>query len=115
VIADFQAGRLDTLCATTGAGGVGITLNQAETLVYLQRPWSLIEAKQSEMRTDGIGASAREYTEIIDIVAHNSVEQRIRGVLKDKAGSLAELVRDPRIVAELLGGATVTKIRRNAG
>ena len=49
--------------------------------------------------------------EIIDIVAADTVDTRIRAVLREKAGQLAEVLQDPRIVAELLGGQTLKKRR----
>lgn len=106
----FQAGQLDLICCTTGAGGVGITLSAAGTLVFLQRPWSLIESIQAEDR--GEGAPAARGTEIIDIVAANTVDTRRRSVLRERAGQLADLVKDPRIVAQLLGGASISQLRK---
>ena len=50
----------------------------------------------SEIHTHGV--------EIIDIVAEDTVDSRIRERLTEKAGQLGELVKDPRIVRELLGG-----------
>jgi SNF2 family DNA or RNA helicase len=108
----FQAGELDLICATVGAGGVGITLSQAGTLVFLQRPWSLVESIQAEDRGEGdVNAPG---TEIIDIVAANTIDTRVRSVLRERAGQLAELVQDPRIVAELLGGASIHQLRKKA-
>ena len=110
----FQSGVLDVMCSTTGAGGVGVTLNAGSVVIFLQRPWSSVDSAQSEKRIAGIGASAREESEIIDIVTRNSVEWKIRKALKGKAGQLSELVRDPRVLAQILGGATVTKIDRRS-
>lgn len=103
----FQAGELDTILATTGAGGVGLTLTAAETVIYLQRPLPLVEAMQSEDRAHRIGQT--KSVEIIDIIAKNTVDTRIRAILRDHAGQLSELVKDPRIVAELFGGKTLTQ------
>jgi SNF2 family DNA or RNA helicase len=100
----FQDGHLDLICCTTGAGGTGITLSRAGTLVFLQRPWKLAESLQSEDRAEGDLEAARG-TEVIDIVAKNTLDSRVRAVLQGRAGQLAELVQDPRIVAELLGGS----------
>jgi len=111
-IAAFQAGKLDLICATTGAGGVGITLTAARTVVFLQRPWSLVEALQAEDRLHRIGAEKHDSIEVIDIVAANTIDTRVRAVLREKAGQLADLVQDKRIVAELLGGASVKKLRK---
>lgn len=98
----FQAGELDLLCCNTAAGGVGLTLTAADTLVFLNRPWSYTQSAQAEDRIHRRGQE-RE-AQIIDIIAKNTIEDRVRTALKDKAKALSELVRDPRIVKEILGG-----------
>jgi SNF2 family DNA or RNA helicase len=113
-VESFQAGELDLLCVTTGAGGVGLTLTAANTVVFLQRPWSLVEALQAEDRCHRIGSEIHDSVEIVDIVASNTIDTRVRAALRDKAGQLADLVQDPRIVAELLGGASVRDLRKKA-
>jgi SNF2 family DNA or RNA helicase len=101
----FQAGKLDLLCATTGAGGVGLTLTAAGTVVFLQRPWSIVEALQAEDRCHRIGSEIHDSIEVIDIVAASTIDSRVRAVLREKAGQLADLLQDQRIVTELLGGS----------
>ncbi|SOD72750.1 helicase-like protein [Jatrophihabitans sp. GAS493] len=110
----FQGGHLDLICATTGAGGVGITLTAASTVVFLQRPWSLVESIQAEDRAHRIGSERHESIEIVDIVALDTLDTRVRAVLRERAGQLSALVQDPRIVAELLGGASVHPLRKKA-
>jgi SNF2 family DNA or RNA helicase len=105
----FQRGKLDLLCVTTGAGGVGLTLTAARTVVFLQRPWSLVEATQAEDRCHRIGSEIHDSIEVIDVVATKTIDARIRGVLHDKAGQLADLLQDKRIVTQLLGGSTLRK------
>lgn len=100
----FQAGELDLICVTTKAGGVGITLTRSSCAVFLQRPWSMVDAVQAEDRLHRIGAEGHESIEIIDIVAKDTIDTRIRSVLKDKASNLADLVQDPRVVNDLFGG-----------
>lgn len=104
VVDAFQAGTIDTVMATTGAGGVGLTLTAASTEVFLQRPFSLVDALQAEDRAHRIGQDA-ERLEIIDIIAEDTLDERVRSVLWERGGALAELLQDPRIVRELLGGA----------
>jgi SNF2 family DNA or RNA helicase len=110
-VESFQSGALDLICATTGAGGVGITLTAARTVVFLQRPWSLVEAIQAEDRCHRIGSERHDSIEIVDVVARNTLDTRIRAVLRERAGQLAALVQDPRIVADLLGGTRTTAAR----
>ena len=108
----FQAGQLDLICVTTGAGGVGITLTRSDCAVFLARPFSLVEATQAEDRLHRIGAEGHESIEVIDIIARNAIDERVRNILKLRAGQLADFVKDPRIVAEILGGASVTPLRK---
>ncbi len=103
-IRDFQTGDLQVILATTSAGGTGITLSAAGTLVFLQRPWSLVESLQAEDRAEG-DMNASRGTEVIDVLARNTLDTRVRAVLRERAGQLADLVGDPRIVTELLGGS----------
>lgn len=108
----FQAGELDVICVTTGAGGVGLTLTAASCVIFLQRPWSIVEALQMEDRAHRIGSEVHECVEIVDVVAVDTIESRIRQLLVGKAESLSHVVMDPRIVAELLGGAAVRELRK---
>lgn len=105
----FQAGETNLICVTTQAGGVGITLTAASTGVFLQRPWSLVDATQAEDRLHRIGSEIHDSIEIVDIIAANTIDSRVRAVLREKAGQLADLVQDPRIVAELLGGKSAQR------
>jgi SNF2 family DNA or RNA helicase len=101
----FQRGDADVILLTTQAGGVGLTLTAASVVVFLQRPWSYVEAAQAEDRCHRIGSEIHESIEIIDIVAKDTVDARVRSVLREKAGALAQLLEDPRIMTEVLGGA----------
>ena len=103
-VTDFQAGRLDVIMCTAGAGGVGITLTAGNCAVMLQRSWQLDLAIQPEGRIDRIGAEIHDHLEIVDVVTRGTVDQRRRDVLREKAGQLGQLVRDVRVVRELLGG-----------
>lgn len=100
----FQRGDADVILLTTQAGGVGLTLTAASVVVFLQRPWSYVEAAQAEDRCHRIGSEVHESVEIIDIVAKDTVDARVRSVLREKAGALAQLLEDPRIMTEVLGG-----------
>ncbi len=100
----FQDGELDVILATTGAGGVGVTLTAASAVVFLQRPWSFVEAAQAEDRAHRIGSERHESIDIIDIVATDTVDQYVRDTIRDKADSLAKLLEDPKIVQQCFGG-----------
>lgn len=107
----LQARELDVVFATTKAGGVGITLTAADAVVFMQRPWELDESIQAEDRCHRAGSEklGHESIQIIDIIASGTIDERRRQALKGKVRQLAELVQDPRLAAELLGGKTVAE------
>jgi SNF2 family DNA or RNA helicase len=102
----FQAGELDVIVATAGAGSLGITLTRASTGVFLQRSWQLDQAIQPEDRMHRLDdiVMKHEQIEIIDVVAKDTVDERVRELMRVKGGHLGQLVQDPRIVRGLLGG-----------
>jgi SNF2 family DNA or RNA helicase len=101
----YQEGGLDLMCMNLMAGGVGLTLNRGDTVVMLERSFAHWQNAQGESRADDIMNAKQIH--VIDIVARNTVESRVREVIKGKARQLSELVRDPRIVEELLGGQPI--------
>lgn len=103
-IAEFQAGRLRVMLLTTGAGGTGITLTAASCAVFLSRPYALVDALQAEDRLHRIGSEVHDSIDIIDIVARNTVDYAIRTRLLDKGENLADVLRDTRVLREILGG-----------
>jgi SNF2 family DNA or RNA helicase len=101
----FQNGDVDLLCANLTAGGVGLTLNRGDTIVFLERSWAYWQNTQAESRADDIMGAKQVH--VIDIVARSTVESRVRETVKGKARQLSELVRDPRIVEQWLGGQPI--------
>jgi SNF2 family DNA or RNA helicase len=100
----FQSGQIQYLLCSTGAGGVGLTLTAAGTIVHLQRSLSMVDAKQADDRSSGIGSEIHDAIEIIDIVAVDTVESRVREILSENAGQLGALLKDPTVVKRMLGG-----------
>ena len=98
----FQGNKLDLLCVTTGTGGTGLNLTAADTAVFVARPWGYVPAVQSEDRLWRLGQE--KPVQVIDIIAKNSVESEVIKTLRGKAGNLADLVMDRRIVESFLGG-----------
>lgn len=89
----FQAGERRVCLATTQAGGVGLTLTAASTVVFLSRPFSLVDALQAEDRAHRIGSERHESIEIVDIVTEHSIDQRVAAILRDREQSLEDFLR----------------------
>lgn len=55
MVDDFQNGLTPVIVCTFGAGGVGLTLTAARTILLLDRPWTPGDAHQAEDRVRRIG------------------------------------------------------------
>lgn len=91
---DFQAGKLRVMLFTLAAGGTGLTMTATDTLVRLQRSWSMLLNVQTVGRIDRIGAERHDGLLIIDVVARGTVEERQLERLYEKAERLEEINRD---------------------
>lgn len=90
----FQAGKLKYILFTYKAGGVGLNMTAADTLVRLQRSWSLIDNMQGEDRVHRIGSEVHEAITIIDIITADTIEETQVEKLYQKMMRLEEIVRD---------------------
>lgn len=93
-LADFQAGRVRVLLFTIKAGGVGLTMTAADTIVFLQRSWSMLDNKQAEDRVHRIGSEVHESIQIIDVLAPGTIEVEQVARLHTKLERLEEITRD---------------------
>lgn len=98
----FQAGNRKVLLMTYGAGGTGITLTAADTMILLQRSWSAIEMKQAMDRVHRIGSQIHTSVAIVDYVTRGSVEEGQIRKISEKEDVLEDLVHDRAALLELL-------------
>lgn len=90
----FQRGDAQCMLFTIQAGGVGVNMTAASTIVFLQRSWSLIDNLQAEDRVHRIGSEVHSSITVVDIVAPETIEVRQIAKLREKATRLEEVVRD---------------------
>lgn len=95
----FKNNEFRILCATPQRGGVGLTLNNADWIVYLDQPWSSILLRQSEDRTRAMGKS--KPTTIIKLVLKNTVDEVINQLLSSKLEEIGEKMITQEVVKYL--------------
>jgi SNF2 family DNA or RNA helicase len=103
VIDRFQRGDYRAVLATVQAGGVGITLTRANTLVFLQRSWSMVDNSQAEDRVHRIGSEIHDSITIVDIISEGTIEEGQRQALQAKTDRMQEIVRDADLLRKMLG------------
>lgn len=91
---DMISGRCQILLFTIRAGGEGLTMTFTDTLVYLQRSWSMLANLQADGRISRIGAEKHDSLHYIDVIARNTIEEQQLSRLYAKFERLEEIVRD---------------------
>lgn len=91
---DMNAGRNRALVFTGKAGGVGLNMSAADTLINVQRSWSLVDEKQKEDRNHRVGSERHDAVRIIDFVTRGTVEEDQIERLHEKLLRLEEITRD---------------------
>lgn len=97
---DLRARRIRALLFTNKAGGVGLDMSAADTIVNLQRSWSLVDERQKEDRPHRPGAEIHERIRIIDIVTRGTVEETQVTRLHEKLERLDQITRDRKTLLE---------------
>jgi SNF2 family DNA or RNA helicase len=108
---DFQQGRVQALVFTMGAGGEGLDMTAAGTMIRLQRSWSLIQNLQTERRFWRIGSERHDSLNLVDIVVPGTTEVRQLRVVKQKLGRLEQINQD---MATIMANGGLDQARLNA-
>lgn len=103
----FQAGNIKFILCTIQAGGTGITLTKADTMVFLQRSWSMIDNQQAEARAHRIGSQVHDKVQIIDYVTSGSVEEYVFEAIAKKLDNLEFILRDKDLIRTVLKGGEI--------
>jgi SNF2 family DNA or RNA helicase len=92
LVARFQRGDARVFAGTIGAGGVGITLHAASTVIFIDRHWSPALNIQAEDRLHRIGQ--KNAVQVIDISAKNTVDANRAVTLATKAEWIRRILGD---------------------
>jgi SNF2 family DNA or RNA helicase len=108
----FQAGEIRVILLTLGAGAEGITLTRADTMLFMQDSFSMIQNAQAEDRVHRIGSEIHESIRIIKQITPGTVEERKLELLAAKADRIEEVVQDKDALRRLLGADKADRKRK---
>lgn len=100
-VQSFQAGQIPVVLYTHAAGGVGITLHKAETLVLMERSWNPILMTQSLARVHRAGMPDRPVN-VVDMITVGTVERKQIRRNNEDAELLEDVVKDKERLARFL-------------
>jgi len=90
LINNFQNGNVRVLAGTIAAGGIGITLTAASTVVFIDRSWSPALNRQAEDRLHRIGQ--KNAVQVIDIISRNTIDAKRQEEINLKWSWILELL-----------------------
>lgn len=93
VVRDFQAGKLKGVALTIAAGGVGLTLTQAHTMLFVDLDWTPALNAQCEDRICRIGQMANK-CQIIRLMADHPLEKHIHKLIAVKVALIQGAVEN---------------------
>lgn len=100
----LNANEIRVLLFTMAAGGTGLTMTAADTIVFLQRDWSMVNNMQAEDRVHRIGSERHQQITVIDLITAGTVEEQQIAALYAKKERLREITQDrARLTAAGLG------------
>lgn len=79
---DFQANKYGAVILNIAAGGAGITLTAANTVLYVELPWSIRKYKQSQDRVHRYGTTKN--VNLIHLIALNTIDEYMYRTLTNK-------------------------------
>ena len=87
----YKDGKVRYLVSNTATGGVGLNLTNSHLAIYYSNDFSYRNRAQSEDRQHRIGQT--ESVVCLDIVAEDTIDEKIIKVLRDKKDVSVETMR----------------------
>lgn len=95
ILSGFQDGKIQVFAGTISAGGVGITLTAASTVIFIDRSWSNALNLQAEDRLHRIGQKSA--VQVIDIIANDTIDAKRIKVIQKKWSWIKRLIGDTKV------------------
>jgi len=96
-VKDFQSGKLQIFLISLKAGGVGLNLTEADTVIHYDPWWNPAAENQATDRAYRIGQEKPVF--VYKMIAHGTVEEKIQHLQQEKS-DLAAGVLDGRVAGD---------------
>lgn len=102
----FQAGKVQVILVSYGAGAEALTLTASDTIYFMQRHPSFLKNKQAEDRVHRIGSEGHDAINYIIALTADTVESRIAELYEEKGERFEEVVRDKAMLRWVIEGGS---------
>jgi SNF2 family DNA or RNA helicase len=97
----FQDGKLKIILANIEAAGVGLTLDAASVVIFLDRHYAPPMNQQAEDRIVPTTENSNQNCTIIDVVCKNSIDEHINDLLSKKK-NIIEVINNYKNIKDLI-------------
>jgi len=105
-IADFQQGRVPLFLISLKAGGTGLNLTAADTVIHYDPWWNPAVEEQATARAHRIGQDKPVF--VYKLMTQGTVEEKILALQDRKRGLADQLMRGPRGEEVAAGSRLIT-------
>jgi SNF2 family DNA or RNA helicase len=96
IVEKFQAGKIDILLCNIIAAGVGLTLDKADTIIFLDKAFNPADNEQAQDRIVPTTKERYHPVTIISVVCGGTVDERVNEIL-DRKEDLTKLINKPGV------------------
>ena len=90
------------ILGTIGCLGTGFTLNEANTVIFLDEPWSSADKQQAEDRCHRIGTKGT--VNIITLICKDTIDEKVHSIVKSKQALSSEVVDNKKLFMDIMEG-----------
>ncbi len=90
------------ILGTIGCLGTGFTLNEANTVIFLDEPWTSADKQQAEDRCHRIGTKGT--VNIITLMCKDTIDEKVHKIVSDKQALSSEVVDNKKLFMNIMEG-----------
>ncbi|KAM9862596.1 DEAD/DEAH box helicase [Leucobacter sp. BZR 635] len=113
VIAQFRRGDADVFLISLKAGGIGLNLTEADTVILLDPWWNPASEAQAIDRTHRIGQD--RHVHVIRMIAAGTIEEKVLELQRRKQALFAAVIDDEQLFAQSITAADIRELLGDDG
>ena len=90
------------ILGTIGCLGTGFTLNEANTVIFLDEPWTSADKQQAEDRCHRIGTKGT--VNIITLLCKDTIDEKVHKIVNSKQALSNQVVDNKKLFKEIMEG-----------
>lgn len=97
-----ESPKCKVILGTIGCLGTGFTLNEANTVIFLDEPWTSADKQQAEDRCHRIGTKGT--VNIITLLCKDTIDEKVHKIVNSKQELSNEVVDNKKLFKEIMEG-----------